>query len=294
MGLFFIPVGIILVVASNSVVVAESVPYEICPNPYVSDGSLTCAVGPGTSRCPCREVSFNGLDMKAPVYMYYKLENFYQNHRRYVKSRSDAQLAGDTEDTDSLGNCDPYKSLNDTDNDEDIFLPCGLIARSMFTDSFRLVKVVRSRNDTEAPTVEYPVPMTHEGVAWEADIKHKFKNPPENSVGIRTIPNFKDPDFAVWMRTAALPTFQKLYRVINEDLKGDYKVYIQNSFDVESFDGHKYVVLSTTSWLGGKNPFLGYVYIVGGSVCVLIALLFAVKQQISPRVTGDTSYLEWQ
>lgn len=32
--------------------------------------------------------------MKAPVYFYYKLENFYQNHRRYVKSRNDEQLAG--------------------------------------------------------------------------------------------------------------------------------------------------------------------------------------------------------
>ena len=32
--------------------------------------------------------------MKAPVYFYYKLENFYQNHRRYVKSRNDDQLAG--------------------------------------------------------------------------------------------------------------------------------------------------------------------------------------------------------
>ena len=32
--------------------------------------------------------------MKAPVYVYYELDNFYQNHRRYVKSRSDSQLSG--------------------------------------------------------------------------------------------------------------------------------------------------------------------------------------------------------
>lgn len=30
--------------------------------------------------------------MEPPIYMYYKLTNFYQNHRRYVKSRSDVQL----------------------------------------------------------------------------------------------------------------------------------------------------------------------------------------------------------
>ena len=33
--------------------------------------------------------------MKAPVYVYYELDNFYQNHRRYVKSRSDSQLEGE-------------------------------------------------------------------------------------------------------------------------------------------------------------------------------------------------------
>lgn len=38
------------------------------------------------------------LDIKerieGPVYVYYQLENFYQNHRNYVVSRSDEQLLG--------------------------------------------------------------------------------------------------------------------------------------------------------------------------------------------------------
>jgi|TARA_B110000971_G_C19688775_1_gene354473 hypothetical protein len=32
--------------------------------------------------------------MKAPVHLYYQLDNFYQNHRRYVKSRDDKQMRG--------------------------------------------------------------------------------------------------------------------------------------------------------------------------------------------------------
>jgi hypothetical protein len=31
------------------------------------------------------------------VYFYYGLDNYFQNHRRYVKSRSDKQLIGDLE-----------------------------------------------------------------------------------------------------------------------------------------------------------------------------------------------------
>ena len=30
--------------------------------------------------------------MSGKVYVYYELDNFYQNHRRYVNSRMDAQL----------------------------------------------------------------------------------------------------------------------------------------------------------------------------------------------------------
>lgn len=287
-GLIFIPVGVILLVASNSVIEHESQPYEQCPNPYISDGSPVCE--PGPTQCPCVYVDFLDLDMPAPVYIYYKMENFYQNHRRYVKSRSDSQLAGDlTPSSTSMNNCEPYKSYNNSEDPDDVYLPCGLIARSMFTDSFRMVKLASN----ETGGVELPVSMSMEGVAWNSDIERKFDNPPMNASGIRIIPDFKHPDFVVWMRTAGLPTFRKLYRVINEDLVGNYRIYIHNTYDVTGFDGHKYIVLSTTSWLGGKNPFLGYAYIIVGSVCIVLALIFGLKQAISPRATGDTTYLEW-
>jgi len=58
--------------------------------------------------------------------------------------------------------------------------------------------------------------------------------------------------FIVWMRTAGLPSFRKLYGVINQDLNpGTYSLSIKNNYAVTQFNGHKTFVLSTTNMLGG-------------------------------------------
>jgi hypothetical protein len=46
--------------------------------------------------------------MRSPIYVYYELDGVYQNHRRYVKSRSDVQLKGETvPDPAKLTACQP-------------------------------------------------------------------------------------------------------------------------------------------------------------------------------------------
>ena len=52
-------------------------------------------------------------DIKGPVYVYYQLDNFYQNHRRYVKSRDSAQLNGQYKGADKLSDCDPIITVGD-------------------------------------------------------------------------------------------------------------------------------------------------------------------------------------
>ena len=59
------------------------------------------------------------------MYLYYKLERFYQNHRRYVKSRDDNQLHGRSGTPQST--CDPLGTSNGS-----AVAPCGYIANSMF------------------------------------------------------------------------------------------------------------------------------------------------------------------
>lgn len=79
------------------------------------------------------------------------------------------------------------------------------------------------------------------------------------------------------MRTAGLPNFRKLWGKINQNLKpGNYKLDIENNYEVSTFEGKKSFVLSTTNALGGKNYFLAICYIVVGSLCILFAVIFLI------------------
>lgn len=261
-GIIFIPIGIGIVISSNEVVeVTERYDNQ-------------CGVGE-----VCNIPIVVPSTMKAPVYLYYRLDNYYQNHRRYVKSRNDDQLRGLSNDQEkytysALSDCDPVISQNNakTDTVDLFFWPCGLIAKSFFNDTFAL-----SNGQT-------PIPLRKDGIAWASDREKKFKNPPAGTPGIRVIADIEDEDFIVWMRTAGLPDFKKLYRIIDQDLPaGTYNVTITSRYPVASFGGKKYVVLSTTTWIGGKNPFLGYAYIVVGAICFIQGVVFGVKHRISPR-----------
>ena len=126
------------------------------------------------------------------VYIYYALTNFYQNHRRYVRSRDDRQLLGH-----NLGDvskdCEPFRTgivtmsennwlllvvafINITAIDyvinivkengkEKFILPCGAIANSMFSDEIELW-----HNGAR-------VGVEQKGIAWESDKNYKFRNP---------------------------------------------------------------------------------------------------------------------
>jgi hypothetical protein len=54
-------------------------------------------------------------------------------------------------------------------------------------------------------------------------------------------------------------------------------------FPVKSYKGTKSIVISTVSWVGGKNPFLGWAYVAAAALFVLLAVLGTIRHLLKPR-----------
>ena len=291
-GCLFIPLGAVCLQASSTVVEYTRRYDDFCVNGATNtekDLNLNAQGGDGTS---C-QVTFQVTEkMKKPVYVYYELHNFYQNHRRYVKSRSDEQIRGDA--TGSQSSCEPKVYTGGEAKLE--VSPCGLIAWSYFNDTYGF-----SKNGA-------PLTVQEKGIAWKSDRKEKFGNQlatnfnlgtPElikyRGGGTITGPVNEDEHFIVWMRTSALPTFRKLWGKIDEDVEAGstITVDVSNRYNTYKFDGKKKLVLSTATWLGGKNDFLGIAYLTIGSICFVFGLVFLGLLCKYPRELGDVTLLSW-
>ena len=95
---------------------------------------------------------------------------------------------------------------------------------------------------------------------------------------------------------AALPDFRKLYGHIGGPLKkGDVISFtVQSNYNVGNWDGTKAIVLSEKYALGLPNDGLGIAYTVSGSICLVVAFIFLLKQLLAPRAIGSPELLNWK
>ncbi|XP_006009004.1 transmembrane protein 30C [Latimeria chalumnae] len=249
-----------------------------------------------TKECQCT-LNFSLLeDFQGDVFMYYGLRSFYQNHRQYMKSRDNGQLVGKPANMKKPSSyCAPFsKYRNGTP-----IAPCGAVANSLFNDTFHLVYVFNE-------TTDIPVPLLRTGLAWWTDKHIKFQNPePQDNLsaafaGTARPPywqrevyalddtnesnnGFLNDEFIVWMRAAALPNFKKLYGRLSSIQEftdglpaGNYTLTISYNFPVTKFGGRKEMILSTVSWMGGKNSFFGIAYTTVGLAILAVGVILTV------------------
>lgn len=189
-------------------------------------------------------------DMKAPVYLLYKLDDFHQNHRRYMISKSNKQLLGHAITLAEASICTPYitnadmkvtTSWGGTPLDPNaVASPCGTVAYTYFNDAFALAFQGN------------PVPIDQTGITWANDIRGKFKRTPDSAETQWTDPEKEH--FINWMRLAGLPGFSKLWGKINQNLQaGQYTMSIENNYKIDEWSGNRYFALTTDSGAGGSN-----------------------------------------
>jgi len=259
-------------------------------------------------------------------------------------------MGKDVSQSDLDSSCDSALTVTDGAGEELILSPCGLIAKSYFTDSFTAQK--NSGSGLEAVTMNtdkitgpldqslFQQPKDFETARYTAGPQcnsgetlsgaqcigidqnqctcfvdssgqsHVYYYPNDETTQylhetyaglVSPLVGVTDPRFMNWMNIAALPKFRKLYGIIDGNYKeGDtlkisvsYPVGSGAPYDVNQFSGTKSVVLSAKGALGVRNPGLGVTYIVSGACMVIMALVFFIKHEISPRPLGSAAMLNW-
>ncbi|EGF76862.1 hypothetical protein BATDEDRAFT_36153 [Batrachochytrium dendrobatidis JAM81] len=351
-GIIFVPLGIGLFLASEKVV-QVSFDYTKCStlagNNFTApaDSSIGITSWKYDAASQVCSIQFPiPSEIPAPVFMYYRLTNFFQNNRRYVKSFDANQLKGYVAAENLDIGCIPLNVPTDGTEFVTIagvnttikktsgqptpqYYPCGLIANSLFSDNISNLTCVSSTfqfkdNQVCSPgsLTSFVYPLYSQGIAWPSDAD-KYGNintqtaltaeqisttlipPPfwrtafpqwKDGYNSTNLPNLKTWEaFQVWMRTAGLPTFRKLWGRNTESVlpHGTWQVDIVQNFDVSRFSGTKSIVISSVSVLGGKNSFLGIAYICVGTVCWALGIAFLARHMIKPRKLGDHNYLSW-
>lgn len=260
-GLFLIAVGFILKIVSRNLKAYEIRYDQICKN-YSSSCNLTFHID---------------QDLKGKMAILYKLSGYYQNHRRIFNSKNYDQLDGKYISSYSdLSSCSPAISKDDSSSPDNLYIPCGLMALSFFTDYYKWI------NTSVANFSDVSISQVSERNLFKP-INAQYKN------GIRVLINNSDfpgettnEHFVVWMRAAAMPDFLKIFSKCNNCFipKGDYQIEVRMQYPESMFHGGRYIYLVSAGAIGNCPRFLYMSYIIGGGSSLLISIVFSIQNLI--------------
>ena len=259
-AVFFILVGILILVFTSQVKEVV-VRYERQSNGVNETDTDNFCLQQNNKECV-----ISGLEkMKKPIMIYYQVDDFSQNNRAYMESKSDKQLQGENPSTEDLKILCEYAYLNKeinrgVYNDDNEAFPCGLMAKSYPNDTFTNWKIDGS--EIEPKVV---------GIAYETE-KEKYEKVDydENKHWVNTT----EERFMIWMRPSPFKNPRKLWGIIDEN-----DIVSKVSFEVERGKGNpirskRYLILSTRNVFGGKSSFLGLIYIIFGIICLATSIIF--------------------
>ena len=273
-GLLFLAAGIVFVVITNNMF-EEDVEYNDECLDQIANNNHT------SNNCT---VYFNiTKTLKGEVILLYHLDNFYQNHRRIFMSKSDKQIKGSYLTYKQLSSCAPKISVNDSSSPSALYLPCGLAPLSFFNDTYHFTDLELSAKFTEEgislvqerKKIYKPIsPQYKEGIRWLEDITPKGTT---------------DEHFIVWMRTAAMPNFIKVFSICHDCVinEGVYEVQVQLNYPQSMYDGGRSLIITTTSALGSRSYFISVTYISIGGLSIFLGLICLFQLLCCPRKLGQ-------
>ena len=154
LGVPLLALGVALFVSSSEDAVELSVTYD---GAGAAASAAACHISRANAGATCALTFEIEQDMAGEVYVYFALSNFYQNHRTYVNSYDQDQLMGDVISAGDASACWPLKR-----NGSRVLSPCGLIANTLFSDTF---------------AVASGQTMRETDIAWASDVHKKYFQP---------------------------------------------------------------------------------------------------------------------
>ena len=232
--------------------------------------------------------------IKKPVFVYYKLKNFYLNHRKIIESKNWKELRGEDVNTKSscegaylmgemFGKNSPYfiNPWGHQFSEGDVASPCGLLAKSFFNDTYNIT-------DDEGNYIN----IDENGIA-NSYLKNTFFKRRKDYKEKQWI-DVENEHFINWMNTETFSTFIKLWGKIYRDLEpGSYYLIVHDNYDIARYDSKKYFVIGNAN-ISGVNNLAGYFFIAVAIYLTIVILIIWAKYLLGKeKKEVSISKLKW-